>query len=560
MSSSFIQNVITRFRETNVDLLEYAKANRDEGIFNDVTLQVGNVSIGANRMVLACCSTYFETMFNSKMKERYEPIIPIADVDGNTAKTLIDYMYNGQITIDYDSVMYILAGAKHFELKEVKEFCFEYLMNQISLDNWYDVQTAAKQYRSDQLQKQVGKFITDHFDEVVQTLDFKTFSKNDLISFVSNLNRSQMNELSIYQAIINWIKYKEHQRKKEFPDLFQLIDLSKLSSYALQNISSETLVQENVTCAKSVMSLLSQLMTEKKMKQNELKIIMTGGTENSKEVKEIFNCYCIEPKKYPELPYDVLFPGLLKLNDTVFCIGGRSSVNDCEFYDIVCEMKLNDTNLKWSDVVPMNEKRGLLGAAVFHDHLVVAGGGNGKDCLASIEYFDGSSSGWQMGPPMQQKRLCFSLVECNDNLFAIGGRDKNQESLFCVEQLKLLNGQWEFVAPMSTRRSAMAGVSLNGYIYAIGGQSKHDDKAGQKTVEKYDPNSNEWSYVCDMNYARSWAGACVLNGRIFVAGGVGDDGVLVKDIECYDPSEDKWEIVEFPWEDGIRYGGALIAI
>ena len=87
-----------------MDLLEYAKANRDEGVFNDVTLQFGNLSIGANRMVLACCSTYFETMFKFKMKERYEPHIPIASVDSKIADTLVDYMYNGQITIDNGTV------------------------------------------------------------------------------------------------------------------------------------------------------------------------------------------------------------------------------------------------------------------------------------------------------------------------------------------------------------------------------------------------------------------------------------------------------------------------
>ena len=169
------QNAATRFRETNVDLLEYAKTNRDEGVFNDVTLQFGNLSIEANRMVLACCSNYFETMFKYKMKERYESNIPITGVDGNIARTLVDYMYNAQIKIDNDSVMDILAGADYFQLDAVKEFCFEYLMNRMSLDNRYDVQTAAELYRSDQLQKQVNEFITKYFDEVIQTLDFKTF-------------------------------------------------------------------------------------------------------------------------------------------------------------------------------------------------------------------------------------------------------------------------------------------------------------------------------------------------------------------------------------------------
>ena len=137
------------------------------------------------------------------------------------------------------------------------------------------------------------------------------------------------------------------------------------------------------------------------------------------------------------------------------------------------------------------KQRTSFGAAVFRDHLVVAGGGNGKDCSSSIEHFDISSNGWQMGPPMQQIKFFFSLVECNDNLFAIGGQDENHKPLFCVERLESLNGQWEFVASMLTKRIAVAGVSLNDCIYAIGGQSEDDTKSAQKAVERYDPSVNE---------------------------------------------------------------------
>ena len=277
-----------------------------------------------------------------------------------------------------------------------------------------------------------------------------------------------MNESSINQAIMNWIKHSEQERKNDFSDLFQLIDLNRLSLNALQNILSETLIHENVTCAKSVILSISKLMTEIEIKQNESKIIMIGGIENPKKVTEIFNCNCIEPKKYPDLPYDVLGHCLLKLNDILFCIGGGNLVDGFEVYNTVCQMKLSDTNLEWSDVVPMNEKRVFFDAAVFHDHLVVAGGMTKEDCLSSIEYFNGSSSEWQMGPPMQQKRLFCFLVECNDNLFAIGGRDENLERLFCVERLESLNGQWKFVAPMLKKKSGAASVSLNGYVYAIG--------------------------------------------------------------------------------------------
>ena len=98
-------------------------------------------------------------------------------------------------------------------------------------------------------------------------------------------------------------------------------------------------------------------------------------------------------------------------------------------------MKLNDTSLKWNDVVPIIEKRCFGGSAVFCNNLVVAGGENDKDILESIEYFSGSLGEWQMGPPMQRKRKEFCLVECDDSLFAFG-RNNEVECLSSVEQLR----------------------------------------------------------------------------------------------------------------------------
>jgi len=42
------------------NLLQFARKNRDEGYFNDVSIKVETECIPANRMILACNSPYFE--------------------------------------------------------------------------------------------------------------------------------------------------------------------------------------------------------------------------------------------------------------------------------------------------------------------------------------------------------------------------------------------------------------------------------------------------------------------------------------------------------------------
>ena len=227
-------------------------------------------------------------MFKTEMRERHELNILVTSVGGKTTNLPVDYMYNGHITTDNDFVTNIFAGAEYFSWMTSKGFVLiNYLMDQITSVDWYAGLTAAKLYKSDQLQANVDQFITNPFNEVIQTIDFTTFTKIDLISLLHILNRNKVNESSIYQVIINWIKHNKKERKKKFPDLLQLIKINRLSFAVLQIILSEYLVQKNVTYAKSVFCLLSKLIKEKEKKENEIIVIIEG--EKTAKILQTFS-------------------------------------------------------------------------------------------------------------------------------------------------------------------------------------------------------------------------------------------------------------------------------
>ena len=67
--------------------------------FNDVTVVAGSERIAANRLVLACYSKFFESMFLSPTTERYQTEVEIQNYDGKIVRALIDFMYSGKINI-----------------------------------------------------------------------------------------------------------------------------------------------------------------------------------------------------------------------------------------------------------------------------------------------------------------------------------------------------------------------------------------------------------------------------------------------------------------------------
>ena len=550
-TKALLPNIVTYNRKECPNLLLYAKANRDDGTFNDITIQTGHLSIGANRMVLSCCSIFFEKMFKSQMKERYESSIIIHEIDSTAMKLVIDYMYEGNIIIDNTTVMDILAAADFLQLAEIKLFCFEFLKEHISFDSWYAVLSAAKLYRCDQLQKYTYQFITDHLDEITKSDDFKTVARDDLTSLILNLreNKKTVNERVICKLVIDWTKQEEEERKAVFEDLFQMIRLDEVPLDFLECLFEESLVKDNPVCGNAItVALFSMLKTNQQTsKENKsLTIFSVGGSQGIRKVFEILNLSKKDEQKYSDFPYAVRGHCTVQLNSYVYCIGGCEPRNTGNAYDKVYQINLNKTDLRWKEVVQLNGKRCMMGAAIFRGCLVVAGGSNGQCILRTVEFSDDPLKIWRMGLPLLHKRCGNALAVCNGSLYALGGFD-GTTCLSSVERKDYLHtfSGWKYVAPMLTPRFGFAVVSLDGCLYAIGGQSVHEEKSAMKTVEKYDPGLNKWTCVSAMTYKRSFHCACEYDEEIFVIGGIDDSGNTIAEIECYNPSKDEWYIIEY---------------
>ena len=157
------------------NVLQYANEKRNKGTFNDVTVEAGSETIAANRMILSCCSRFFEGMFDLEMKEKYQhDPVQITGFDGKAVKALIDFMYSAEGTIDNENVVDLLAASDYLQLDEVNQFCFEFLESIVSSDNWYAIRSAADVYQDKHLPKQVHSYVSNNFDAIVQTDEFKS--------------------------------------------------------------------------------------------------------------------------------------------------------------------------------------------------------------------------------------------------------------------------------------------------------------------------------------------------------------------------------------------------
>ena len=526
---------VTRQRKSTSCLLQYANNNRNQGRFNDVTIQSADTSILANRMVLSCYCSFFDQHFASETSNQVKnSIIDIPDVDGKLLELLIQYIYTGQICIDSENVLGILAATHHLELDEVKEFCFEFLENCMSTDNCITILIAAKQYKNFTLRDKVYKYISDNYDSIIQTPLFLNLNNNELFFIVFHLKtRFHVNNEVLCRSLLSWVKQDEETRKRHFHNrLFKFVNVDQLSYWLVKDLLKESLICD-------ISEYLELLNTRMKLLKNRgTKILSIGGYYTETSVRAVF---CLDDEVnviYPDLPIPLHLHRTLKVNKLIYCIGGKTT--NFSIINKVFRLNLNETDMMWNEMAEMNNKRSSLGAAVFIDTLVICGGYDGKRCLSSSEAYDAEINKWNQISSLKQSRYGNESAISGGCLYTMGGFEEGK-CLSSVERLDGLDQSWKSVSSMKTPRYGFAAVSCDDVIYAIGGTSNGSNIL--KSVEKYDCAADKWIYVSEMKISKRLHSACVRQGKIFVVGGWTDEGKPVKKIECYDPSTDKWEIV-----------------
>ena len=540
--SKSAEKSVTRQRVASPNVLQYANEKRNKGTFNDVTIEAGSDTIAANRMILSCCSRFFEGMFDLEMKEKYQDSVQINGFDGKAVKALIDFIYSGEVTIKNENVMDLLAVSDYLQVDEVKQFCFDFLESILSSDNWYAIRSAADLYQNKHLQSKVEEFISKSFDAVIETNEFKSLDKNGLRCCIEKVNRNHVREILIFNGLVAWSYVDNEARKNDFPELFeQMVQLDGLSVAVLEKtVFKEDLVKRNNQC----LNLVTKSLCQRNKSSDATKIVSLGGIGCQGKCFEVYSCTSEPLKSYSDLPIHLDCHCSLKASNYIYCIGGRTEDDNGKStsYKNVWKMNMNDATVEWQEVTSLNQKRCLMGGAVFRDVLVVAGGVNEKQTLTSVEYYQSAIDEWKTSSPLCQPRSSCVLVASNHFLFALGGWSNNR-SLSSVERTENLKERWQQIQPMQIPRQYFAAVNCSGIIYALGGQSGKVSKTTTNTVERYDSDDDKWSYVSSMKTERSTHAACVMNDKIYVVGGIDASDNEVNTIECYDTLTDSWSVV-----------------
>jgi N-acetylneuraminic acid mutarotase len=180
---------------------------------------------------------------------------------------------------------------------------------------------------------------------------------------------------------------------------------------------------------------------------------------------------------------------------------------------------------RWTELEPMRQPRGGLGAAVIGHRLYAVGGGPNPffegelDGEPTLEIYDFRTGKWTAGPDMPHARHHLAAAAVGGRLYAVGGRNRVRQAMTVVDRYDPRTGRWETIAPLPFAVSSPGVTSAAGKVVVSGGadETNWEEGGGYVTPSAwaYDPARESWERLPDHRIERRGHGAATARGRVY---------------------------------------------
>jgi N-acetylneuraminic acid mutarotase len=202
----------------------------------------------------------------------------------------------------------------------------------------------------------------------------------------------------------------------------------------------------------------------------------------------------------------------------------------------------NNIQSNWNQHVNTLTTKGRGHAAVTIDeHRILITGGIGYNYLSSVEIFDATNETTTIVPHMNEVRYGHQSIRYKNNVFVIGGHDKNTMERININDL---SSGWTRMSAMNEKRSGFAAALYGDYIYVFGGSN---DRTNLSSVERFNTQNNKWEMVnSNMNMKRIYHAAATVGNKIYIIGGKDENLNNLDSMEIFNVSSNTFQQEDIP--------------
>lgn len=203
--------------QTGRTVLDCNRYMLEHDVGADVCFEIGStggattaVEIRAHRYVLTSRSEVFEALFKSGMTEcrnENEAKIRIEDIQPEIFRETLRFIYYEEAEVNCENATLLLYAAKKYLLPVLSKQCCDCLVKNLSASNAVNVLEHGLLFDETELIRECLRLISLNSETVLKGVEILSASKSTMDRILS-LNLMASTELDVYEACVNWAKYR----------------------------------------------------------------------------------------------------------------------------------------------------------------------------------------------------------------------------------------------------------------------------------------------------------------------------------------------------------------
>ena len=453
----------------------------DDRRYTDTEIIVEDSSFFCHRVIMAAVSPYFDAMYSSGMKESQDGVVTLQEIDKETFRAVIDFVYFDKKMLTTENVQALLHASVMLQISSLQLHCEEFLLSNVDAENCLAMWKLAHVYNCEYLKTRLHPFVACHFLTLWLTDDFLQLEKQEILELIDSNDLRTPNEEMVCDAVLKWIM-KDFSNRSQFVDeLFEHLRLPLVrAEYLVEVLEQHAFVRESERCRK---------------------------------VLE-------EAKRYHLLPArrsEFISPRLIYRNygaheEVICCIGGSGSISRTS-REVVCYSCQQEA---WFSLSSMIYDPGIEFATCAYGNAIFVSGGSGK--LNGLMYFQSVQNKWFVCETLLMGRRRHSMVAVEDSLYVLGGYNDTltdgEKTLASIEEFNITMGQWQLAGYLTMPiRSASASV-VKGDVFVYGGITMND--AEIQSIQCFNIRSRTTTVVSNLPFSSGLMSSVVLNREVYV--------------------------------------------
>lgn len=524
-------------------------------------------------------------MFTSGVRESEQSSVQLHAIKPDALSTILTYIYTGKVEVNVETAQDVLMAANLMNMTQVIDACADYMTFKMTPENCVDLHQFAVYHSYQSLSTRSKEYLMTHFIELQEmdkicSLDFESF-----FECVSSDELNVEDEETVFEVVIDWIRYDFENRKRHMAKLLQEIRLPLIpDDYFRENVESCALIV-NDPFSRSILTTFKiyklqasaidssasflesvqlaeefQFNNRMRLGMHKKQLIVFSGGADKRENRSLTAYDPITKKNYSGIKHHPTFDfkfkidhyELITLDNSIYFLGGifyedyHFDVGGTALEDV---LMFDWKSTSWVNRPPMPTARCCFSVCSYENTIFAIGGKAFYPTglpLEKIEKYDTEEGSWESVADVPIKICKHSSAVHEDAIFVFGGIDEDEEHLDTVFRYEIPTDTWTLVrTEMRRPRAECISLPYNSKIYVLGGASKHENNV---TLDIYDPEINKWKYEEDFPEERKILAAARIGNGIYVCGGLKHSSsrlrrsrtVEIHDLYFYDLRAKEW--------------------